>query len=87
MDEELKKELNLNDVKGVVITELEEKGSAKFAGLLPNDVIIEINNKPIKTVEDLQKVVALSKIGETLYTKIIRDGQVKEVPVKIKKMI
>ncbi len=87
VDEELKKELNLNDVKGVVITELEEKGSAKFAGLLPNDVIIEINNKPIKTVEDLQKVVALSKIGETLYTKIIRDGQLKEIPVKIKKMI
>jgi S1-C subfamily serine protease len=87
VDEDLKKQLNLNDDKGVVITELEEKGSAKYAGLLPNDVIIEINNKAIKTVEDLQKVVALSKIGETLYTKIIRDGQIKEIPVKIKKMI
>lgn len=87
VDEEIKKELNLNVDNGVVITELEDKGSAKFAGLLPNDVIVEINNKPVKTVEDLQKVVALSKIGETLYTKIIRDGQVKEIPVKIKKML
>lgn len=87
VDEELQKQLNLDEISGVVITELEEKGSAKFAGLLPNDVIIEINKKPIKTFEDLQKVVALSKIGETLYTKIIRDGQIKEIPVKIRKMI
>lgn len=87
LDEELKKELKLKVDSGVVITELEEKGSAKLAGLLPNDLIIEINNKKIKTVEDLQKVVALSKIGETLYTKIIRDGQLKEVPVQIKKML
>ncbi|MBK9723159.1 MAG: PDZ domain-containing protein [Saprospiraceae bacterium] len=87
VDEELKKEMNLNINNGVLITELEDKGSAKFAGLLPNDIIIEINNKSIKTVEDLQKVVALTKIGETLYTKIIRDGQPKEIPVKIKKMI
>ncbi len=79
--------MNLNINNGVLITELEDKGSAKFAGLLPNDIIIEINNKSIKTVEDLQKVVALTKIGETLYTKIIRDGQPKEIPVKIKKMI
>ncbi len=87
LDKELKKELRVAVDYGVVITELEDKGSAKFAGLLPNDLIIEINNKPIKTVEDLQKVVALSKIGETLYTRIIRDGQTKEIPVKIKKML
>lgn len=48
--------MNLNVDYGVVITELEDKGSAKFAGLLPNDVIVEINNKPVKTVEDLQKL-------------------------------
>ncbi|MBK8954362.1 MAG: trypsin-like peptidase domain-containing protein [Saprospiraceae bacterium] len=87
IDEELKKELNLNADYGVLITELEDKGSAKYAGLLPNDVIIEVNNKSIKTVEELQKVVALSKVGETLYTKVIRNGQIKEIPVKIRKMI
>ncbi|MBK9109345.1 MAG: trypsin-like peptidase domain-containing protein [Saprospiraceae bacterium] len=87
LDEELKKELNLNTEYGVVITELEDKGSAKYAGLLPNDLIIEVNNKSIKSVEELQKVVALSKVGETLYTKVIRNGQVKEIPVKIRKML
>jgi len=87
LDEELKKELNISGEHGVVVTELEDKGSAKYAGLLPNDLIFEVNNKSIKSVEDLQKVVALSKVGETLYTKIIRNGQVKEIPVKIRKMI
>jgi len=87
LDEEHKKELNIKAEHGVVIKEIEEKGSAKYAGLLPNDVITEINNKPIKTGADLQKVVALSKIGETLYIKIIRDGQLKEIPVRIRKII
>lgn len=87
LDDELKKELNLSAEYGVVITELEDKGSAKYAGLLPNDLIIEVNNKSIKSVEELQKVVALSKVGETLYTKVIRNGQIKEIPVKIRKML
>lgn len=87
LDEDHKKELNITVDKGVVIKEMDEKGSAKYAGLLPNDVIIEINNKPINTVDDLQKVVALSKVGETLYTKIIREGKIKEIPVKIKRNI
>lgn len=84
VDEEIKKELNLNVDYGVVITELEDKRSCKFAGLLPNDVIVEINNKPVKTVEDLQKVVALSKIGETLYTKYCMVRQ-KRYPSKSRK--
>ena len=87
VDEKWQQELNLSEIKGVVITELEDKGSAKYAGLLPNDVITEINNKPIKNYEDLQKVVALSKIGETLNTRIIRNGQAKEIPVKIRKVL
>ncbi|MCC6754376.1 MAG: trypsin-like peptidase domain-containing protein [Saprospiraceae bacterium] len=87
LDDELRKELNYSGDYGVVITELEDKGSAKYAGLLPNDVIVEVNNKQIKSVEDLQKVVALSKVGETLYTKIIREGKGKEIPVKIRKVL
>ncbi len=87
IDEDFKKDLNLSTTKGVVITELEEKGSAKYAGLLPNDVIIAINGKEVSNVEELQKIVGLTKVGETLNTKIIRDGKILEIPVKIKKMI
>lgn len=87
IDEELKKNLNLSTDLGVVITELEEKSSAKYAGLLPNDVIISINGKDIHNVEELQKVVGLTKVGETLNTRIIRDGKTLDIPVKIKKMI
>jgi len=64
-----------------------DNSSAKKAGLLPNDVIIAINNKEVKHFQDLQHIVGLTKVGETLNVRIIRDGVTKEVPVRIVKGI
>lgn len=85
IDEESKKELNLSTKDGVIIENLEDNSSAKYAGLRPKDVIIGINGKPVKNYDDLSKAVGLTKVGETLNVKIIRDGSQKEIPVKIRK--
>ena len=87
VDEESQKVLKLNDTKGVVIESMLDNSSAKKAGLLPNDVIIAINNKEVKHFQDLQHIVGLTKVGETLNVRIIRDGVTKEVPVRIVKGI
>ncbi|HRH99606.1 MAG TPA: trypsin-like peptidase domain-containing protein [Saprospiraceae bacterium] len=87
LDEEKKKELNLSFSEGVVIETMEDNSSAKYAGLLPNDVITKINGKSIKNYDDLLKVVGLTKVGETLNVTIVRDGVTKEVPVRIRKGI
>ncbi len=85
IDEESKKELNLSTKDGVIIENLEDNSSAKYAGLRPKDVIIGINGKPVKNYDDLSKAVGLTKVGETLNVKIIRDGSPREIPVKIRK--
>ena len=87
VDEESQKTLKLNNTNGVIIESMLDNSSAKKAGLLPNDVIISINNKEIKHFEDLQRIVGLTKVGETLNVKIIRDGILKEIPVRILKGI
>ncbi len=85
IDEESMKSLNLSSKNGVVIESIEDNSSAKYAGLLPQDVIIGIDGKDVKNYEDLQKTIGLTKLNETIKVKIIRSGIVKEVLVKIRK--
>ncbi len=85
IDEETMKNMNLSSKNGVVIESVLDNSSAKYAGLLPQDVIISINSKEIKDYEDLQKAIGLTKIDETLIVRIIRGGLVKDIPVKIRK--
>lgn len=46
---------------GVVITEVENNSPAAFAGLRPNDVIIEVNRNEVKNTKDLQNTLDKSK--------------------------
>ena len=85
--EEKIKELKLSIEHGVVVESLEENSSAKFAGIQPNDVITGINGKAINNYDELLKVVGLTKVGETLNISIIRDGETKTIPVRIRKGI
>lgn len=85
IDEESLKDLNLSNKDGVVVEELEDNSSAKYAGLQVKDVIVGVNGKPIKNYEDLVKAVGLSKVGETIQVKIIRNGRQLDIPVKIRK--
>ncbi|MGB5033016.1 MAG: trypsin-like peptidase domain-containing protein, partial [Saprospiraceae bacterium] len=87
IDENSYKELNLFSKDGVIIESLEENSSAKNAGLQEKDAIIGINGKDVKNYDDLQRIVGLTKVGETLNIKIIRNGSVRDIPVKILKGI
>ena len=87
IDENSYKELNLFSKDGVIIESLEENSSSKNAGLQEKDASIGINGKDVKNYDDLQRIVGLTKVGETLNIKIIRNGSVRDIPVKILKGI
>ncbi len=49
---EVARELNLPNLKGVVITDIQHNSSAERAGLSAGEIILEINNTPIHSVDD-----------------------------------
>jgi len=87
IDDDYMQMLNLDSNNGVVVTDVYNGGSAQFAGIIPNDVIIEANGVKISNYDQLATVVNKSRVGDTLDLYILRDGKKKRMPVRLKKGI
>lgn len=60
---------------GVMISQVVPNGPASKAGLQPNDVIVSVDGKPIKTGDELIAIVSEKHPGTTVSLGIIRDGK------------
>jgi serine protease Do len=75
LDRETAKELGMKGkTQGVVVTSVEPDSGADKAGLLPGDVIREINRQPVKSVKEFEKVSSAVKKGENVLMLINRRG-------------
>ncbi|NJC26707.1 S1C family serine protease [Neolewinella antarctica] len=72
-----------NRTEGVVVDGLVEGGSAETAGLLIDDVIINVNKRVIRDLPELTEIIGRAKVGETLNIAVIRNGSPVEVIVPL----
>jgi serine protease Do len=84
MDEDRAKELGVDNIQGVFIENVVNGGSAQYAGLLPRDIIVQVNDRNITTIPQLQEIVSRSKPGDTLVLSVIRNGKNEKIPVTLK---
>jgi serine protease Do len=78
---ELSKEFGLTKSSGALVTDIFEGSPAEKAEVKRGDIILGINETPIKNVESLRNIVAQSKVGSTINLKILRDK--KSVNLKV----
>jgi serine protease Do len=83
LDQETAKELGLNGKRGVVVTGVAPESGAEKAGLLPGDVIREINRQPIKSMKDFEKVSSDVKKGGNVLILVNRRGNSLFLSVKV----
>ncbi len=75
LDRDTAKELGIKaKTRGVVVTSVEPESGAEKAGLMPGDVIREINRHPVQTVKEFEKVSSAVKKGEQVLILINRRG-------------
>jgi len=74
--------LNLTADQGVLVVAVAPRSPASAAGLQPGDVIKSISNQPVTKIEEVQKLVENSKIGNTLQIQVERDGQISQLGVR-----
>ena len=75
ISENLSLKLNLNDTKGVMVTQVLKNSPAETAGLENQDVIIEIDGKKINGTSDLRNVIFHKYPGTEVNLTIIRNGK------------
>ena len=64
---------------GIIVDSLTNNNLTKKHKLKPADIILSINGNDIKTLRDLKEQVSLSREGEKVKFKIIREGRVKKI--------
>jgi S1-C subfamily serine protease len=64
---------------GVEIAEVVEGGPADRAGMLAEDLIVELGGTPIEGMNDLQRVVVSEVIGRAVRAKVVRGGREREL--------
>jgi Do/DeqQ family serine protease len=84
MDGNLAKEKDLDFVEGVYVDSLMKESSAKDAGLKKGDVIVKVDNKPVKTVAELQENIGRQRPGDKVVLTVSRNGKETLVPVTLK---
>jgi serine protease Do len=81
LDQELKEYYDVDN--GVLIAEVFDGDPAEKAGIRANDIIIDINGKPVDSSRDLTKLIAGLSVGSDAKVKVNRDGKIKTFKVKI----
>ena len=83
LDSEESKKLDLDVTEGVLITDVTDLGAAKAAGLLANDIIINIDTKKIAKFSDLQGYLSSKRPGDVVDVSVLRGETVKQFKVKL----
>lgn len=68
---------------GLYIQELDKEGSAYLAGIKPTDIIIEVDGYKVENADDLIQLLQNKKKDDILHCKVLSEGEMKSVDIKI----
>ncbi|NWG72256.1 MAG: Do family serine endopeptidase [Parvularculaceae bacterium] len=83
MTPKLAAELGLDRPRGAVVSSVRPGSPAALGGVLPSDVILSFNRKPVTTVRDLTRAVAETPVGTTAQLSILRAKKPMQLAVKL----
>ncbi|HEX2086536.1 MAG TPA: trypsin-like peptidase domain-containing protein [Solirubrobacteraceae bacterium] len=66
---------------GVEVVEVVPGGAADRAGIRPEDLLVELDGVPLRSVEDLQRLMTSERIGQALTAVVVREGEQRTLPV------
>jgi serine protease Do len=83
LNEDLAKDFDLKQTKGVLVAQVNKGSAAEKAGIQPGDVIAQFNGKAIEDVNELRNRVAAVAPGVKSTVVVIRKGKEVSLPVVV----
>lgn len=75
LNEDVAHELGASDATGALVRGVQEGSPAAKAGLQPNDIITELNGKPLNTAAELGSLVSELRPGRKVHLNVMRNGK------------
>ncbi|MDQ6972534.1 MAG: DegQ family serine endoprotease [Mariprofundaceae bacterium] len=86
VDKESKEALGLKDKSGALVRQVENGSAADKAGIKAGDVIVAVDDKPIKNVHELPMTIARHRPGDKVDVQLVRNGKSMTRTVTVEKM-
>ncbi|MEZ5009632.1 MAG: Do family serine endopeptidase [Chitinophagales bacterium] len=77
-------EFGIDDIQGVLVSEIVEGSGADDAGILPGDVITKINGITVKSSPELQELVGTYSPGDKINVEFVRKNKTENKDVTLK---
>ena len=74
VDQSLAESFGLTKPEGALVSEVTLNSPAQKAGMLPGDIILEFNDRPVPFSSALPPLVGVIKPGDTVNATVLRDG-------------
>ena len=87
LDEELVKTYDIKANEGFYVMEVISGSAAEFGGILPGDVVVELDDQKIKGFDDLSESLKFGKVGDEMVVTVNRDGKTKMMRVRLRKSL
>ncbi|RLD44743.1 MAG: deoxyribonuclease HsdR [Bacteroidetes bacterium] len=81
VDAKLAKKLNLDQIAGVYVESILEKGAAKQSGIEQGDIILKVDNISVNSSSELLERVGLHRPGDKIKLEIIHNQKIKDYDV------
>ncbi|MBF0531961.1 MAG: trypsin-like peptidase domain-containing protein [Candidatus Omnitrophica bacterium] len=77
------KQFGITPGQGVLVNRVMDESAASFAGIQRGDVVTAIAGVPVASGEDIKKIVAHFRTGDSVNVRILRNGKTDEILVKL----
>lgn len=75
---------NTNDIKGFYVENVIKGRTAYNSGIKPTDIIFKVDDRDIKSLDDVSSVLQNKKNGDILKCKVKRNDQINEINIVLK---
>lgn len=83
VDADVARELDMKEIRGVLISAISPGGAAEQHGLQPDDVILSVNGEEVNESNELQQKIAVLRPGEKVELEVWRQKTVKKINVEL----